>query len=72
MRLKAWRAGSSSEATGKFSVAADFPEIHHLDFPDPIGKGGALIEGLKLAPLGDLIAYVDADGDDAPAQGLRM
>src|SRR5258705_13990714 len=30
-------------------VAKDFPSISLLDFPAPIGKGGALIEGLKLA-----------------------
>src|SRR5208282_2780910 len=30
-------------------------------------KGGALIEGLRLAPLGDLIGYVDADGATGPA-----
>jgi len=47
-------------------VAADFPTISALDFPEPIGKGGALIEGLKLAPLADLIGYVDADGATAP------
>ncbi len=40
--------------------------IAHLDFPAPIGKGGALIEGLKLAPLADLIGYVDADGATPP------
>jgi glycosyltransferase involved in cell wall biosynthesis len=39
--------------------------IKALEFKEPIGKGGALIEGLKLAPLADLIGYVDADG--APA-----
>jgi len=47
-------------------VAADFPFITALDFPDPIGKGGALIEGLKLAPHADLIGYVDADGASPP------
>src|SRR5215470_11814529 len=47
-------------------VAADFPSVNALEFPDPIGKGGALIEGLKLAPLADLIGYVDADGATAP------
>jgi glycosyltransferase involved in cell wall biosynthesis len=47
-------------------VAADFPAISVLEFPDRIGKGGALIEGLKLAPLADLIGYVDADGATAP------
>ena len=49
------------------SVAAEHPTISALDFPEPIGKGGALIEGLKLAPLADLIGYVDADGATAPA-----
>src|SRR6185503_3673414 len=44
-----------------------YPAISALEFPAPIGKGGALIEGLKLAPLGDLIGYVDADGATAPA-----
>ena len=48
------------------SAARDFPEIHALEFSGPIGKGGALIEGLKLAPLGDLVGYVDADGATAP------
>ncbi len=47
-------------------VATEFPAISALDFPEPIGKGGALIEGLKLAPLADLIGYVDADGATSP------
>ncbi len=44
------------------NVMRDFPAITFLNFPAPIGKGGALIEGLKLAPLADVIGYVDADG----------
>jgi glycosyltransferase involved in cell wall biosynthesis len=48
-------------------VAQDHPQISALEFPQPIGKGGALIEGLKLAPLADLIGYVDADGATGPA-----
>jgi len=47
-------------------VAKDYPVIRALEFPAPIGKGGALIEGLKLAPTTDLIGYVDADGATAP------
>lgn len=47
-------------------VVADHPCISALEFADPIGKGGALIEGLKLAPLADLIGYVDADGATPP------
>lgn len=47
-------------------VAKDFFCISYLDFAAPIGKGGALIEGLKLAPLADVIGYVDADGASPP------
>jgi len=47
-------------------VAAEFPSIKELEFREPIGKGGALIEGLKLAPLADVIGYVDADGASPP------
>lgn len=53
-------------------VATDFPEISALNFPDPIGKGGALIEGLKLAPAADLIGYVDADGATGPKAFLDL
>jgi len=48
-------------------VATDYPSISALEFADAIGKGGALIEGLKLAPLADRIGYVDADGATPPA-----
>jgi glycosyltransferase involved in cell wall biosynthesis len=47
-------------------VAAEYPAISFREFREPIGKGGALIEGLKLAPLADLIGYVDADGATPP------
>lgn len=47
-------------------VARDFPAVSFLDFPDPIGKGGALIEGLKLASRAEAIGYVDADGATPP------
>ena len=47
-------------------AAKEFPCIRALNYPDPIGKGGALIEGLKLAPRADLIGYVDADGATSP------
>ena len=47
-------------------AAKEFPCIRALNYPDPIGKGGALIEGLKLAPLADVIGYVDADGATSP------
>src|SRR3954452_18032697 len=53
-------------------VARIYPAISALDFPAPIGKGGALIEGLKLAPRADLVGYVDADGATAPAAFLDL
>lgn len=52
--------------------ARQFGEITYLEFPGRIGKGGALIEGLKLAPLADLIGYVDADGATEPKAFLEL
>lgn len=53
-------------------VGAEFPEVTVLEFAAPIGKGGALIEGLRLAPNADLIGYVDADGATGPAAFLDL
>ena len=53
-------------------VGADFPEVSALEFPAPIGKGGALIEGLRLAPRADLVGYVDADGATEPPAFLDL
>jgi len=47
-------------------VAREFPSLSLLDFPAPIGKGGALIEGMKLASKAEIIGYVDADGASPP------
>src|SRR5262249_41093940 len=53
-------------------VAEQHPEISWLEFPGRIGKGGALIEGFKLAPLAELIGYVDADGATSPKAFLDL
>lgn len=53
-------------------VAAEYPAVRVLLFPDPIGKGGALIEGLKLSSNADLIGYVDADGATPPRAFLDL
>jgi glycosyltransferase involved in cell wall biosynthesis len=53
-------------------VAADHFSVGALEFHEAIGKGGALIEGLKLAPLADLIGYVDADGATPPRAFLEL
>jgi glycosyltransferase involved in cell wall biosynthesis len=54
------------------AVAAEYPVVSWREYPDPIGKGGALIEGLKLAPMADLIGYVDADGATEPQAFLDL
>lgn len=48
-------------------VASEHSTISWQNHPAPIGKGGALIEGLRLAPLADVIGYIDADGATPPA-----
>jgi glycosyltransferase involved in cell wall biosynthesis len=53
-------------------VAKDFPSVSWLDFPAPIGKGGALIEGLKLTGNAEYIGYVDADGATGPEAVLKL
>jgi glycosyltransferase involved in cell wall biosynthesis len=54
------------------AVAAEYPVVTWVDYAAPIGKGGALIEGLKLAPLADLIGYIDADGATEPPAFLDL
>lgn len=54
------------------AAATDFPEIRGLEYVNPIGKGGALIEGLKLAERADLIGYEDADGATPPEAFLDL
>ena len=46
--------------------------LSHIEFPGAIGKGGALIEGLRLAPMADLVGYVDADGATQPEAFLEL
>jgi glycosyltransferase involved in cell wall biosynthesis len=53
-------------------VAMDYLSVRALEFQAPIGKGGALIEGLKLAAAGEWIGYVDADGATTPAAFLEL
>ena len=65
--------GCKDDTLGVVSrVAKEFPVVSWLDFPAPIGKGGALIEGLKLAGHADLIGYVDADGATPPNAYLEL
>lgn len=53
-------------------VGVEFPEVSAIVYAAPIGKGGALIEGLRLAPQADLVGYVDADGATEPPAFLDL
>lgn len=65
--------GCRDDTVGVVRAAEErHPCITHSEFPEAIGKGGALIEGLKLAPLADLIGYVDADGATPPGAFLDL
>jgi len=53
-------------------AAVKFPEIEGIEYKAPIGKGGALIEGLKLASERELIGFIDADGATGPESFLKL
>ena len=53
-------------------IAKEFATIHALEFKQPIGKGGALIEGLKAESQSELVGYVDADGATPPHSLLDL
>ena len=53
-------------------VRHEHPRIEVLNFPDRIGKGGALIRGIRSAPAVDFVGYVDADGATSPEEFLRL
>ncbi len=62
--------GCSDNTLGvTLQAEATYPCIRHIDLPGRIGKGGALIEGLRHAlDLGcDLVGFIDADGSTPPA-----
>ena len=52
--------------------ARKYPSITSAVFEAPIGKGGALIEGLKLAVGADLVGYTDADGSTPPESFFKL
>ena len=41
------------------------PQVKYKNYPQKLGKGGAIIEGFKLVS-GSIIAYTDADGSVKP------
>lgn len=53
-------------------MAQEAPFIRWIDIPERIGKGGALIEGLKRSEGFDLVGYVDADGATGPESFFKL
>lgn len=53
-------------------VAEQAPFVGWIEFPERIGKGGAIIEGLKRSEGFDLVGYVDADGATGPESFFRL
>jgi glycosyltransferase involved in cell wall biosynthesis len=53
-------------------LAAQIPNLTYSVIVERVGKGGALIEGLRLAHQADIIGYADADGATAPESLLRL
>jgi glycosyltransferase involved in cell wall biosynthesis len=53
-------------------AAREFSNIRWMVIPERVGKGGALIEGLKLASQAEIIGYADADAATSPESLLRL
>lgn len=53
-------------------VGTELPEVQWVEFGPAIGKGGALIEGLRYANRAELIGFTDADGSTSPESFLRL
>lgn len=47
-------------------LAAEFPELTWMEYPEPIGKGGALLAGFREAHEAEWIGFADADGATPP------
>src|ERR671928_608908 len=52
-------------------AAATLPQIRVIDIPDPIGKGGAVVEGFRQA-RGARVLFADADAATTPASLLEL
>lgn len=48
-------------------VVKSFKNVKYKDIKEPIGKGAAILEGMKLAK-GDFVSFVDADNAVTPDQ----
>lgn len=53
------------------SMIADNPRIRLLEFPERLGKGGAVIQGLKES-RGEVVGFVDSDESVSPSDFERL
>ena len=52
-------------------VAKVIPQIRIVDIKEPVGKGGAVLEGFRQA-CGDVVLFADADGATTPESLLEL
>jgi dolichol-phosphate mannosyltransferase len=53
------------------NISSKYPSVKCLNFEHNLGKGGAIIEGFKIAQ-GDIIGFVDADESVEPEDIAKM
>jgi glycosyltransferase involved in cell wall biosynthesis len=64
--------GCTDDTAGKVrELGLELRNIKCLEFKEKLGKGGAVIQGLKVA-TGDIIGFVDADESTMPEDIGRM
>ncbi len=52
-------------------LAKKYPQLKYRSFRKALGKGGGIIEGMKLV-TGELVVYVDADGATPPEEIVNL
>jgi glycosyltransferase involved in cell wall biosynthesis len=61
----------SKDATAPVARSYAARGVHVLEYPHKLGKGGAVLQGLRNARF-DIVGYVDADGPIVPAEIERL
>lgn len=61
----------SHDETANVARAYATRGVHVLEFPHKLGKGGAVLQGLRAAKY-DVVGYLDADGPIVPAEIERL
>lgn len=61
----------SHDGTAEVARSYSARGVHVLEFPHKLGKGGAVLQGLRAAKF-DVVGYLDADGPIVPAEIERL